>query len=252
MGKKINAYPNKDKLVTATTERVINEIGQAIQERGLCNMALAGGNTPREIYSMLAESNYRDRVDWDRLHLFWGDERMVSPEHEDSNFRMVKETLLDHVRIPDGNVHRIRGEIAPEQAAHEYAELLHDYFKEDLPCFDLILLGLGEDGHTASLFPGTDAVEECERYTVAVFVSRLDTWRVTLTLPVLNAAREVFFLVSGRSKSDIVQRIISIKQPAKEFPASMVNPENGTLHWMLDSEAMVLINKNAREVMFPF
>jgi len=177
---------------------------------------------------------------------------MVPPEHEDSNFRMVKETLLDHVGIPDGNVHRIRGEIVPEQAAREYAEFLHNHFKSDSPRFDIILLGIGEDGHTASLFPGTDAVEECKLYTVAVFVPRLDTWRVTLTFPVLNAAREVLFLAAGRSKSDIVQRVISIKQPAKEFPASMVNPEDGTLHWMLDSEAMVLINKNAREVMFPF
>jgi 6-phosphogluconolactonase len=252
MKRKLHAYPNREQMVTATTERVINEIGQAIHDRGLCNMALAGGNTPREIYSMLAESTYQDRVDWDRLHLFWGDERIVPPEHEDSNFRMVKETLLDHVRIPDGNVHRIRGEVAPEQAAHEYAELLHDHFESDSPRFDIILLGIGEDGHTASLFPGTDVVEECKLYTVAVFVPRLDTWRVTLTFPVLNAAREVLFLAAGKSKSDIVQRIISIKQPSKEFPASMVNPENGTLHWMLDSEAMVLINKNAREVMFPF
>jgi len=252
MKRKLHAYPNKEQMVTATTERVINEIGQAIQERGLCNMALAGGNTPREVYSTLADDPYRDRVDWDRLHLFWGDERMVPPEHEDSNFRMVKETLLDHVGIPDGNVHRIRGEIVPEQAAREYAEFLHNHFKSDSPRFDIILLGIGEDGHTASLFPGTDAVEECKLYTVGVFVPRLDTWRVTLTFPVLNAAREVLFLAAGKSKSDIVQRIISIKQPAKEFPASMVNPEDGTLHWMLDSEAMVLINKNAREVMFPF
>jgi 6-phosphogluconolactonase len=251
MGKKIHAYPSKDKLVTATTEHVVNSIGQAIEERGLCNIALAGGNTPREIYSMMAGSAYRDRVDWNRLHLFWGDERMVPPEHQDSNFRMVQETLLDHVKIPAGNVHRIRGEITPEQAAREYAELLHSHFKADLPRFDLILLGIGEDGHTASLFPGTDAVEECVKHVTAVFVPRLDTWRVTLTFPVLNAAREILFLAAGRSKADIVQRIISIKQPAKEFPASMVNPENGTLHWMLDSEAMVLINKNAREVMFP-
>ncbi len=252
MKRKIHAYPNKDKLVTAATEHVVNSIGQAIEERGLCNMALAGGNTPREVYSMLADDTCRDRVDWSRLHLFWGDERMVPPEHEDSNFRMVKETLLDHVSIPDGNVHRIRGEIAPEQAAREYAELLHDHFESDSPRFDIILLGIGEDGHTASLFPGTDAVEEGVKHAMAVFVPRLDTWRVTLTFPVLNAAREVLFLASGKSKSDIVQRIISIKQPAKEFPASLVNPENGTLHWMLDSEAMVLINKNAREVMFPY
>ncbi|ODS31212.1 MAG: 6-phosphogluconolactonase [Candidatus Scalindua rubra] len=251
MEKRIHVYPNKEKLVIATTEQVINSIGQAIQENGLCNITLAGGNTPREVYSMLAANSYRDRVDWNCVHLFWSDERMVPPEHQDSNFRMVQETLLEHIKIPDGNVHRIRGEITPEQATVEYAELLHDHFKADSPRFDLILLGIGEDGHTASLFPDTDAVEECEQHAVAVFVPGLNTWRVTLTLPVLNAAREVIFLVSGSSKSDIIQRIMSIKQPAKDLPASMVNPKNGILHWMLDSDAVVLINKNIKEVMFP-
>ena len=252
MKKNIHLYSNKDKLVAATTEHVVNSIGQAIEKNGLCNIALAGGNTPGGVYSMLATIPYRDRVNWNRLHLFWGDERVVPPEHQDSNFRMVQETLLDHIKIQEENVHRIRGEIAPELSAEEYAELLDVHFKTDLPHFDLILLGLGEDGHTASLFPGTDAVEECEKHTVAVFVPKLNTWRVTLTLPVINAAREILFLVSGRSKSEIVQHIMSIKQPAKELPATMINPQNGELHWMLDSEAMVLINKNGREVMFPF
>ncbi len=251
MEKKIHVYPNKEKLVVATAERVINLIGQAIQEHGLCNIALAGGNTPREVYSILAENSYRDRVDWNGLHIFWGDERMVPPEHQDSNFRMVQQTLLEHISIPDGNVHRIRGEITPEQAAREYAELLHNHFREDSPHFDLILLGIGEDGHTASLFPDTDAIEECERHAVAVFVPGLNTWRVTLTLPVLNAAREVIFLVSRSSKSNIIQRIMSVKQPTKDLPATMVNPENGTLRWMLDSDAVALINKNIKEVMFP-
>jgi 6-phosphogluconolactonase len=252
MKKNIHIYPNKEKLVAATTERVVDSIEKAIAENGLCNVALAGGNTPGGVYSMLATNHYQDRVDWNKLHFFWGDERMVSPEHQDSNYRMVRETLLDHVAIPDSNVHRIWGEIAPEQAAEEYSSLLNNHFKTDLPRFDIILLGLGEDGHTASLFPETDAVEEGERHAVAVFVPKLDTWRVTLTLPVLNAASEIYFLVSGRSKSDIIQRIMSIKQPSKEFPATMVNPANGELHWMLDSEAMILINKNPRDVMFPF
>ncbi len=252
MNKNIHVYPNKEKLVTATAERVANCIEQAIEKNGLCNVALSGGNTPGGVFSLLASTPYRDRVDWSRLHVFWGDERMVPPEHQDSNFRMVQETLLDHIKIPDDNIHRIRGEIAPEEATAEYTELLHDHFKESPPCFDLILLGLGEDGHTASLFPETDAVDECEKHTVAVFVPKLSAWRVTLTLPVLNAAREVLFLVSGRSKSEMVQRIMSIKQPVKELPATMVDPQNGELHWMLDSEAMVLVNKNGREVMFPF
>ena len=252
MKKNIHAYSNKETLVTATAEHMVNSIGQAIEKNGLCNVALSGGNTPGGVFSMLATSPYRDRIDWSKLHIFWGDERMVPPGHQDSNFRMVQETLLDHIEMPDENVHRMRGEIAPEEAAAEYAELLDVHFKADLPCFDLILLGLGEDGHTASLFPETDAVEECEKHVVAVYVPRLSVWRVTLTLPVLNAAREILFLVSGKSKSEIVQRIMSIKQPAKELPATMVNPQNGELHWMLDSEAMVLINKNARDVMFPF
>ncbi len=252
MNKNIHAYPNKEKLVAATTERIADCMEQAIQKNGLCNMALSGGKTPAGIFSLLASSPYRDRLDWSRLHLFWGDERMVHPEHQDSNFKLVQEALLDHIKIPDENIHRMRGEIEPEEAAAEYIELLHDHFEGDLPCFDLMLLGLGEDGHTASLFPETDAVEECEKHAVAVFVPKLDVWRVTLTLPVLNAARRILFLVSGKSKSEMVQRIISNKQPAKEIPATMVNPQNGELHWMLDSDAMVLINKSAREVMFPF
>ncbi|MDP6924019.1 MAG: 6-phosphogluconolactonase [Candidatus Scalindua sp.] len=252
MNKNIHAYPNKEKLVAATTDRIADCMELAIQKNGLCSMALSGGKTPGGIFSLLASNPYRDRLDWSKLHLFWGDERMVPPDHQDSNYRLVQETLLDHIKIPDENVHRMRGEIAPEEAAAEYVSLLHDHFKGDLPCFDLMLLGLGEDGHTASLFPGTDAVEEREKHAVAVFVPKLDAWRVTLTLPVLNAARKIMFLVSGKSKSEMVQRIISNKQLAKEIPATMVNPQNGELHWMMDSEAMVLINKSAREVMFPF
>ncbi len=253
MKKNIHIYPNKEKLVAATTERVVDSIEKAIAKNGFCNIALSGGNTPGGVYSLLATIPYKDRVDWGKLHLFWGDERMVPPEHQDSNFKMVEDTLLKHVAVPDDNVHRIRGEIVPEQAAaEEYSSLLNVHFKTDLPRFDIILLGLGEDGHTASLFPGTDAVEERERHAVAAFVPKLDSWRVTLTLPVLNAAREIYFLVSGRSKSDIIQRIMSIKQPSKELPATMVDPDNGELHWMLDSEAMVLINKNSRDVIFPF
>ncbi len=252
MKKSIHAYPNKEKLVAATTERMVNSIGQAIQQNGLCNMVLSGGNTPGGVFSLLASSTYRDRVEWGKLHLFWSDERMVPPEHQDSNFRLVRETLLDHIKIPDGNIHRIRGEIAPEEAAAEYAALMHGHFNDNPPRFDLMLLGLGEDGHTASLFPETGAVEECEKYAIAVFVPKLNTWRVTLTLPVINAAKEILFLVSGKPKSEMVQRIMSNKQPAKEVPATMVNPQNGEIHWMLDSEAMVLINKSARDVMFPF
>jgi 6-phosphogluconolactonase len=164
---------------------------------------------------------------------------------------MVQQALLAHITMPEDNVHRIRGEIAPEQASAEYTELLRSHFKEDLPHFDLILLGIGEDGHTASLFPGTDALVEYNQPVTAVFVPKFNTWRVTMTLPVLNAAGEIVFLASGSSKSNIAQRILSVEQPTKDLPATLVNPENGMVHWMLDSDAAALINKNTKEGMFP-
>ncbi|MFQ5965657.1 MAG: 6-phosphogluconolactonase [Candidatus Scalinduaceae bacterium] len=239
----ICVYANKKELVIATTEKIINFIKYVIQENGLCNIALAGGNTPRDVYSMLAMNAYKKRVDWNCVHLFWGDERTVPPNHPDSNFRMVKQALLMHITIPEDNVHRIRGEIEPGQAATEYTTLLRDHFKGDLPRFDLILLGVGEDGHTASLFPGTSALGEHNKPVVAVFVSKLNTCRVTLTLPVFNAAKEIIFLVSGSSKSDIVQQIINVDRPTKDLPATLINPDNGIIHWMLDSEAAALIDK---------
>ena len=241
--RKIHIYPGKKELIIATTEKIIDYIEQTTQKHGLCNIALSGGNTPYDVYSLLAENSYRDSVDWNCVHLFWGDERMVSPDHPDSNYGMTRQTLLEHIAIPEDNVHRIRGEIAPEQASIEYAELLRGHFTEDLPHFDLILLGIGEDGHTASLFPGTDALVEYNQPVTAVFVPKFNTWRVTMTLPVLNAAREIVFLASGSSKSNIAQRILSVEQPTKDLPATLVNPENGMVHWMLDSDAAALINK---------
>jgi 6-phosphogluconolactonase len=249
--RKIHVYPDKKELIVATTEKIINSIEQTTQKYGLCNIALSGGNTPHDVYSLLAANTYRNRVDWNCVHLFWGDERTVPPDHTDSNFGMVQQTLLTHITIPEDNVHRIRGEIAPEQASAEYTELLNGHFKEDSLNFDLILLGIGEDGHTASLFPGTDALVKYNQPVIAVFVPKLNAWRVTMTLPVLNAAKEIVFLVSGSSKSNIVQRILSVEQPTKDLPATMVNPENGTLHWMLDSDAAALIDKNIKEINLP-
>ncbi len=229
-------------MVTMVGERIIEIINLTIQKRGRCTVALTGGKTPRDVYSLLGDEFNRDRVvDWQRVQLFWGDERIVPPEHQDSNYRMAKLTLLDHIEIPAENVHRMHGEIPPEKAAAEYDNILNEKFKENPPVFDLILLGLGEDGHIASLFPGTDALEEKEKYAVPLFVAKLNTWRITLTLPVLNAAKNVIFIVSGKLKVKIVQRIVNAKQPDKELPATMLQPKNGSLEWMLDSEAAALL-----------
>ncbi|MFQ5823126.1 MAG: 6-phosphogluconolactonase [bacterium] len=242
MKSNIQIFATKSELVSAVTEEIINTIEQNSQEKGICNIALAGGNTPREVYALLAV-HHKSRVDWNRVHLFWGDERTVPQDHPDSNFSMVQQALLAHIAIPERNVHRIRGEMAPREAAAEYTAFLSKHFQEMPPHFDLILLGVGEEGHTASLFPGTNALEELNQPVMAVFVPKLNTWRVTLTLPVLNAAREVVFLVAGSSKSNIVKRVMRVEQPTKALPASLVHPEKGTLHWMLDSEAAKLIQK---------
>jgi len=246
--KNIHVYPDKKALITATAEKIIYSIEQSVKDNGLCNIALTGGNTPRDLYSMLATDTYKKRVDWNCVHLFWGDERTVPPENPDSNFGMARQTLLKHIKLPQDNIHRIKGEITPEDAAKEYSSLIHGHFKEAPPRFDLILLGLGEDGHIASLFPGTAAIEENIKTVVAVFVPKLDTWRISLTLPVINTAKEIMFLVSGSSKSKIMQQIMNIEEPAKDVPATLVNPKDGTVHWLLDSEAVALINKNAKEI----
>jgi 6-phosphogluconolactonase len=243
MEREIHIYPTSSELIHAVAGKIVGAIQQAVQHNGTCSIALVGGNTPREVYALLATMPYQSRVNWNYVYLFWGDERTVPPNHPESNFGMVQRTLLAHIPIPKANVHRMLGELTPHLAAAEYTAALRRLFKQNLPRFDLILLGLGQDGHTASLFPGTDALEEKDQPAVAVLDPALNTYRVTLTFPVINAAREVVFLVSGRNKAAIVQRVMGVKYPTKELPATMVQPDHGVLHWMLDAEAAELIQE---------
>ncbi|MCG8603550.1 6-phosphogluconolactonase [bacterium] len=166
----------------------------------------------------------------------------MPPTHIDSNFAMTKETLLEGVDIPAKNVHRICGENDPETAALQYADILLAEFDTKFPEFDLVLVGIGTDGHTASLFPGTAAVEERDQSVTAVFVQKLNTWRITLTLPVLNRARHVIFVVVGEAKARIVQMIMNLAKPSVELPASLVQPDPGRLYWFLDGTAGSLLN----------
>jgi 6-phosphogluconolactonase len=195
---------------------------------------LAGGSTPKTTYEILAR-DYAGQIDWANVHVFFGDERAVPPDHGDSNYRMARETLLDHV--PVGSVHRMQGELPPDEAAEAYEQDLLDFFgSEGLPRFDLILLGTGPDGHTASLFPETSALEVHERLVVANPVLKLDTTRITLTVPVLNAARAVCFLVAGESKARPVAEILEGNPDPREYPASLIQPQDGP-EWMLDQAA---------------
>ena len=232
--------------VSALMRGVADEIAalaaSASAERGRFTWALSGGSTPRDLYRLLASDGYRDRMPWNAIHFFWGDERHVPPDHPDSNFHMTREAMLDAVPVPPGNVHRVPAE-EPDasRAAAEYESTLRSFFglaQGEWPRFDLILLGLGKDGHTASLFPGGDAVNERERLVVAPWVEAQQTFRVTLTPPVLNHARRSMFLVSGEEKAEALRAVLEGPREPERYPAQIVE---GNRLWMVDRSAARLL-----------
>lgn len=236
MNGQIDIFRDQAAVATAAAEKVLAVVRRAPRDAPR-HLVLAGGRTPQQAYDRLAAESRRRGISWAHVHLYWGDERTVPPEHVDSNYRMARENLINHIDIPETNIHRMRGECDPAQAAAEYEATLRKIWGDAPPQFDLLLLGLGEDGHTASLFPGTAAVAEQERWVVAVFVPRLQTWRITLTLPVINNAREVVFVVSGSQKAAILRRLAQLEHPSMDVPASLVRPKSGRLTWLVDAAA---------------
>lgn len=230
-------------LSRVAAEAIVVRAANSIQERGRFVVALSGGSTPRTLFQLLASTEYAPRIDWTNVHVCWGDERCVPPEDSRSNYRMACDALLDHVAIPESNVHRMRGEDTPEVAAAEYEADLRALFDwhgrqpRDFPSFDLILLGLGADGHTASLFPNGAAIEEQTRWVAADYNESVSMWRITLTLPLINNARHVLFLVAGNDKADVAQEILRPHQRDTLLPAARVAPTDGVLHWILDAAA---------------
>jgi 6-phosphogluconolactonase len=233
----IAVVPDPAALAQEAARRFTRLAKEAVENRGHFSAALSGGSTPGRLYRRLAEDPHREEMPWEYVHLFWGDERCVAPEHPGSNFRLANEALISHVPIPPGNVHRVRGELEPEAAAQTYATELHAFFGAPWPAFDLVLLGLGQDGHTASLFPGSDVLDEKVRSAVAVTAQYEDrpAQRVTLTLPAINAARHVLFLVSGSGKAEVVQAVL--EGPTEGFPAQQIRPTTGQLGWLMDAAA---------------
>jgi 6-phosphogluconolactonase len=232
-------YHDAEALARAVAQHIVTLANETRSMRRPFTVALAGGSTPRSAYLRLAQPDFAERIDWERVHLFWGDERCVPPDHPDSNYRMARETLLDRVSIPDANVHRMRGELSPENAAQLYeAEIRKLFYEIEVTGFDLILLGLGEDGHTASLFPGTDALGAEQRWVVANAVETLGGQRLTLTLPAINAAANVAFIVSGERKRAMLRRVLASDPDMPLLPAQRVQPKDGRLIWMMDRAAI--------------
>ena len=225
-------------------EEFIRLTGRSVQSAGRFAVALSGGSTPRGLYELLASDSYRGRIPWPKVHFFWGDERCVAPDHPESNYRMAREALLAGISIPAENVHRMAGEKEPAAAAGEYENELKKFFHlagGALPRFDLILLGLGEEGHTASLFPGSAALAESKCMVMAHYVEKLKAHRLTLTLPVLNHGAEVVFLVSGSNKAKIVKEALAGDGAAAVLPAARVRPSSGRVTWMLTQDAAALL-----------
>lgn len=233
----LNVCPDSEALARLAAEQFVADAAAAGARAGRFAVALSGGSTPKALYALLASPEFRCRIDWPRVHVFWGDERCVPPDHPDSNFRMTRETLLDHAPLPARNIHRMAGEQEPEIAAAAYETELGAFFGPGWPRFDLILLGLGEDGHTASLFPHNAALDERQRPVAAVRVENLHPHRLSLTLPVLNASAHALFLVAGPSKKEIVEKIVCSADAPSLYPAARVRPENGRLTWLLSADA---------------
>ncbi len=219
---------------------------EAVQEKGMFTAALSGGSTPRSMYSRLAcDAELYKQLSWDSVHFFWSDERHVPPDHADSNFRMAHEVMLSKLPVPPENVHRVKGEYEDaDGAATEYERTLCDFFSlrpGKFPRFDLVLLGMGADGHTASLFPGSDAVRERQRLVVANWVETFNAYRITLTLSVLNSAAEVIFLVGGEDKAGMLRTVLCGEYQPERYPAQLIRPSSGNLLWLVDKPAARLL-----------
>jgi 6-phosphogluconolactonase len=227
-------------LFQAAADDVLLTASGSIQQRGRFTIALSGGSTPRNLYTLIA-ANASASLPWEKVFFFWGDERHVPPSDSESNYRMALETILSKVPVPPANIFRVPSENPDASAAAEaYEQTLRKFFPVapgEFPSFDLILLGMGPDGHAASLFPETAALQEKSRLVVANWVEKLHTSRITLTLPVLNAARRVAFLVSGADKAAILHEVLEGKAPGEKYPSKLVRPSDGKLIWFVDRAA---------------
>jgi 6-phosphogluconolactonase len=237
----IRVVADREALAQLAAEEFTRLADEAIRAKGAFAVALSGGSTPKDLYARLASEQqpFRDRIAWNKVHFFWGDERHVRPDDPQSNFRMAREAMLSKLPVPTQNIHRILAEQA-DAAAAAYEQTLREFFRPlaaEPPRFDLVLLGLGPEGHTASLFPGNTVASDPLRWVAAPWVEKLASYRITLTPAVLNHAAQATFLVGGADKADIVYEVIQGADRPEELPAQAIRPESGRLTWLLDRAA---------------
>jgi 6-phosphogluconolactonase len=238
--------PDGAALARRAAEQFVDVAEQAVMERGRARIAISGGSTPKAAFQLLADpaEPFQERMPWDKLELYWVDERTVPPDDPDSNYRMTREAMLDHIPLRTEQVHRMEGELEPEVAAARYESVLRNTFRlegAETPRFDLIALGMGDDGHTASLFPHTEAIHEMGRMVTANQVPQKGTWRITLTWPVINQGGSVFFLIGGKSKAELVKEVFMGPRDPERLPSQLIWPASGILTLILDKDAAALL-----------
>ena len=235
----MQVFDDPERVAEAAARRVAEVARESISENGVFSIALAGGSTPRRVYELLAGDELRGLVEWNNTHVFFGDERAVPHDDPESNFRMASESLLSRVPVPERNVHRIEGLGDAAANASRYESEMRGLFGEDAdwPRLDLVLLGMGDDGHTASLFPGTAALDERRVWATANWVEKLGAWRVTLTAPAINAARRVLFIVNGAGKAERLREVLQGERDPARLPSQLIRPRDGALEWFVDRAA---------------
>jgi 6-phosphogluconolactonase len=240
----LRVYADGEQFASAAAELFVNLATESIGARGFFRVALSGGSTPRRVYKLLATEGFNRRVDWEHVEIFWGDERYVPADAPDSNYRMTDEALLRNVPLPAANIHRVPTNISPPHAAADaYENNIRKCFGDSfsVPQFDLIYLGLGSNGHTASLFPGSQALQERSRLVVADFVPEVDQWRISMSAPLLNHGRTVVFLIAGGEKAEVLREVLLGPRDPQRLPAQLIVPE-GKLLWLTDRAAAALVS----------
>ena len=238
---KLSIFSTSSFLSQSAAELVVRVVKEALLTQNRVTLCLSGGTTPRELYSLLADKSYCQEIPWDKVHIFWGDERHIQLSEPDNHYRMAMNLFLSKVPIPPENIHRMAVELPdPDEVAQKYESDLREFFdlsSEVVPKFDLIFLGMGADGHTASLFPETMALQEKRRWVVSNYVPRRGLTRITLTFQILNQARNIVFLVSGSSKAEMLKTVLQGLHNMPLLPAQRVSPESGVLMWFVDQGA---------------
>jgi 6-phosphogluconolactonase len=237
---KVEVFPNPEALNREAAQQIAHRAQEAVHRGGRCSIVLSGGSTPRSLYSLLA-TEYKEQIPWADCHFFWGDERHVPPDSPESNYRMAMDAVLSRVPASAENIHRVRSENPDAQrAAEQYADEIRAFFgigSGQFPRFDIVLLGLGPDGHTVSLFPGTAALKEREKLVVANWVEKFGAFRITMSAPLLNHAACVLFMVQGAEKAEALRSVLHGHYQPEKFPAQLIRPTNGDLLWLADEAA---------------